>query len=159
MRVLTKVRSRLGPRRSRLLLWARYSASSVVATVVSQVAFALCYWLGTSAVVATLVAWLTGAVPNYVLSRRWAWGRQGQLLPYAMIVIGSAVTAALVTTATDHLVQGIDSHAWKTVLVTGSYFGTYGVLFILKFVLFDRLVFAKPAAVADPVPARIHSAR
>jgi len=76
-----------------------------------------------------------------------------------MIVIGSAVTAALVTTATDHLVQGIDSHAWKTVLVTGSYFGTYGVLFILKFVLFDRLVFAKPAAVADPVPARIPSAR
>lgn len=141
------------------MLWARYSASSVVATVVSQVAFALCYWLGTSAVVATLVAWLTGAVPNYVLSRRWAWGRQGQLLPYAMIVIGSAVTAALVTTATDHLVQGIDSHAWKTVLVTGSYFGTYGVLFILKFVLFDRLVFAKPAAVADPVPARIPSAR
>ena len=155
MRALTKVKLT----RARLLLWARYSASSVVATVVSQVAFALCYWLGTSAVLATLVAWLTGAVPNYVLSRRWAWGRQGQLLPYAMIVIGSAVTAALVTTATDHLVQGIDSHAWKTVLVTGSYFGTYGVLFILKFVLFDRLVFAKPAAVADPVPARIPSAR
>ncbi|MGY4767779.1 GtrA family protein [Kribbella sp. CWNU-51] len=159
MRALTKVRSRLGPRRSRLLLWARYSASSVVAVVVSQVAFALCYWLGASAVAATLVAWLAGAVPNYLLSRRWAWGRQGRLLPYAMIVIGSAVTAALVTTATDHLVQGIDSHAWKTVLVTGSYFGTYGVLFILKFVLFDRLVFAKPAAVADPVPARIPSAR
>ena len=159
MRALTKVRSRLGPRRSRLLLWARYSASSVVAVVVSQVAFALCYWLGAPAVVATLVAWLAGAVPNYLLSRRWAWGRQGQLLPYAMIVIGSAVTAALVTTATDHLVQGIDSHAWRTVLVTGSYFGTYGVLFILKIVLFDRLVFAKPAAVADPVPARIPSAR
>ena len=159
MRALTKVRSRLGPRRSRLLLWARYSASSVVATVVSQVAFALCYWLGAAAVLATLVAWLAGAVPNYLLSRRWAWGRPGQLLPYAMIVVGSAVTAALVTTATDHLVQGIDSHAWKTVLVTGSYFGTYGVLFILKFVLFDRLVFAKPADVDDPVPARIPSAR
>jgi putative flippase GtrA len=159
MRALTKVRRRLGSRRSRLLLWARYSASSVVATVVSQIAFALCYWLGSAAVVATLVAWLAGAVPNYLLSRRWAWGRKGQLLPYAMIVIGSAVTAALVTTATDHLVQGIDSHAWKTLLVTGSYFGTYGVLFILKFVLFDRLVFAKPAAVADPVPARIPSAR
>jgi putative flippase GtrA len=159
MRALTKVRRRLGSRRSRLLLWARYSASSVVATVVSQIAFALCYWLWSAAVVATLVAWLAGAVPNYLLSRRWAWGRKGQLLPYAMIVIGSAVTAALVTTATDHLVQGIDSHAWKTLLVTGSYFGTYGVLFILKFVLFDRLVFAKPAAVADPVPARIPSAR
>lgn len=159
MRVLTKIKSGNGSSRSRWLLWARYSASSVVATVVSQLAFALCYWLGASAVVATLVAWLTGAVPNYLLNRRWAWGRGGHLLPYAIIVIGSAVTAALVTTVTSHLVQGIDSHAWKTLLVTGSYFGTYGVLFILKFVLFDRLVFAKPSPAADPVPERIPAAR
>ena len=80
-------------------------------------------------------------------------------MPYTMIVIGSAVTAAVVTSVTDHLVQPVDSHALKTLLVTGSYFGTYAVLFIVKFVLFDRLVFAKPAAVADPVPARIPSAR
>lgn len=153
MRTLAKVKSGLGRRRGRLLLWARYSTSSVVATVVSQLAFALCYWFGAAALVATLVAWLAGAVPNYVMNRRWAWGRGGQLLPYAIIVLGSAASAALVTTVTDHLVRGIDSHAWKTLLVTGSYFGTYGVLFILKFVLFDRFVFAKPAT-ADPAPAR-----
>ena len=141
------------------MLWARYSASSVVATVISQLAFALCYWFGMAAVVATLVAWLAGAVPNYVINRRWTWRNQGQMLPYAIIVVSSAVAAALVTTATDHLVQGIDSHAWKTVLVTGSYFGTYAVLFILKFVLFDRLVFAKPAPAAEAVPARTPAAR
>jgi len=146
MRALTKVKLT----RARLLLWARYSASSVVATVVSQLAFALCYWFGTAALVATLVAWLAGAVPNYVLNRRWTWGRRGQKLPYTMIVIGSAVTAAVVTSVTDHLVQPVDSHALKTLLVTGSYFGTYAVLFIVKFVLFDRLVFAKsPPAAAD----------
>ena len=148
MRALTKVKLT----RARLLLWARYSASSVVATVVSQLAFALCYWFGTAALVATLVAWLAGAVPNYVLNRRWTWGRSGQKLPYTMIVIGSAVTAAVVTSVTDHLVQPVDSHALKTLLVTGSYFGTYAVLFIVKFVLFDRLVFAKsPPAAADAV--------
>ncbi|GAA3080154.1 putative flippase GtrA [Kribbella aluminosa] len=141
MRALRKTLSR-----ARLLLWAKYSASSVVATVVSQVAFALCYWFGTPALVATLVAWLAGAIPNYVLNRRYTWGRSGQKLPYTMIVIGSAVSAALVTSLTDHLVRGIESHAWKTLLVTGSYFGTYAVLFIVKFVLFDRLVFAKPVA-------------
>ena len=146
MRALTKVKLT----RARLLLWARYSASSVVATVVSQLAFALCYWFGTAALVATLVAWLAGAVPNYVLNRRWTWGRSGQKLPYTMIVIGSAVTAAVVTSVTDHLVQPVDSHALKTLLVTGSYFGTYAVLFIVKFVLFDRLVFAKsPPAASD----------
>jgi putative flippase GtrA len=148
MRALTK--TYLAP--GRLLLWAKYSASSVIATVVSQVAFALCYWFGTAAIVATLVAWLAGAVPNYVLNRRWTWGRSGQKLPYTIIVVGSAVTAAVVTSVTDHLVQPLDSHLWKTVLVTGSYLATYAVLFMVKFVLFDRLVFAKP--VADPVEAR-----
>ncbi|GAA1110163.1 hypothetical protein GCM10009630_03980 [Kribbella jejuensis] len=142
MRALTKLRADRG----RLLLWAKYSASSVFATVVSQVAFALCYWFGTPALVANLVAWLTGAIPNYLLNRHYTWGRSGQKLPYTIIVVGSAVIAALVTSLTDHAVQPIDSHAWKTVLVTGSYLGTYGVLFIAKFALFDRLVFAKPAA-------------
>jgi putative flippase GtrA len=137
-----------------VLLWAKYSASSVIATVVSQVAFALCYWFGTPAIVATLVAWLSGAVPNYVLNRRWTWGRSGQKLPYTIIVIGSAVTAAVVTSVTDHLVQPVDSHALETLLVTGSYLGTYAVLFIVKFVLFDRLVFAqssRPSPAADAV--------
>jgi putative flippase GtrA len=151
MRALTKLRTGRG----RWLLWAKYSASSVVATVVSQVAFALCYWFGTPALVATLVAWLAGAIPNYVLNRRYTWGRSGQKLPYTIIVVGSAVAAAVVTSLTSHLVQPIESHAWKTVLVSGSYLGTYAVLFIAKFVLFDRLVFAPTSEpVADAVGAR-----
>ncbi|TDW89581.1 GtrA-like protein [Kribbella pratensis] len=148
MRVLTKAYLS----RSRLLLWAKYSASSVIATVVSQLAFALCYWFGTAAIVASLVAWVSGAVPNYLLNRRWTWGRSGQKLPYTIIVVGSAVMAAVVTSVTDHLVQPLESHAWQTVLVTGSYLATYAVLFIVKFVLFDRLVFAK--TVSDPVEVR-----
>jgi putative flippase GtrA len=159
MRVLSKLGHRIGLRRGRLLLWAKYSASSVVATVISQLAFALCYWFGTAAVVASLVAFVSGAVPNYVLNRRWSWRSRGQMLPYTIIVVGSAIIAALVTTLTSHLVQGIDSHAWKTLLVTGSYFATYGVLFILKFVLFDRLVFASPAPAAEAVPAPTPAAR
>ena len=52
MGILTKVTSGSGLRRTRLLLWAKYSAASVVATVISQAAFALCYWFGTAALVA-----------------------------------------------------------------------------------------------------------
>jgi putative flippase GtrA len=159
MRILTKVTNGSGLSRTRLLLWAKYSAASVVATVISQVAFALCYWFGTAPIVATLVAWVCGTVPSYLMNRR-TWGHGGRpgrdLLPYAIIVVTSAVLAGLVTTLTDHFVQDrIDSHFWQTVLVSGSYLGTYGVLFILKFVLFDRYVFAKPAApAADPAAAQ-----
>jgi putative flippase GtrA len=163
MGILTKVISGSGVRRTRLLLWAKYSAASVVSTVLSQVAFALCYWFGAAALVASLVAWVTGTVPSYLINRRWTWGHRGphgrDLLLYAIIVVTSAVLAAIVTTVTDRLVQDrIDSHAWQTVLVSGSYLGTYGVLFILKFVLFDRYVFAKKpsqsSADAEPAEAR-----
>ena len=165
MRILSKVMSGSGERRSRLLLWAKYSAASVVATVLSQVAFALCYWFGTAPIVATSVAWVCGTVPSYLMNRRWTWGHSGRagrdLLPYAIIVVTSAVLAGLVTTLTDNAVDGrITSHLWRTVVVTGSYLGTYGVLFILKFVLFDRYVFAKPAAAGadDPAAARTPAA-
>jgi putative flippase GtrA len=163
MGILAKVIGGSGPRRTRLLLWAKYSASSVVATVLSQAAFALCYWFGTAPILATLVAWVTGTVPSYLMNRRWTWGHRGpagrDLLPYAIIVVASAVLAAIVTTLTDHLVQDrIDSHAWQTVLVSGSYLGTYGVLFILKFVLFDRYVFAKRAgSSSEAEPAEAHT--
>jgi putative flippase GtrA len=148
MRTATKRISGFGLSRTRLLLWAKYSAASVVATVISQAAFALCYWFGTAPLIATLVAFVTGTVPSYLINRRWTWGHRGpagrDLLLYAIIAVTSAVIAGIVTTVTDHLVQDrVGSHFWQTVLVSGSYLGTYGALFILKFVLIDRYVFAK----------------
>ncbi|MFG1819048.1 GtrA family protein [Kribbella sp. NPDC049174] len=163
MRTLTKVANGFGLSRTRLLLWAKYSAASVVATVVSQIAFALCYWFGTAPLVATLVAFVSGTTPSYLMNRRWTWGHTGrpgrELLPYAIIAVTSAVIAAVVTTLTDRWSESwVDSHAWQTVLVSGSYLGTYGVLFILKFVLFDRYVFAKKPSQssedAEPAEAR-----
>jgi len=82
----------------------RYSVGSVVAVVTSEVTFVLCYgtgWLGTTA--ASVVAFLAGAVPNYVLNRSWAWERRGRLnvsrevILYAVVSIVSLVSAAVVT--------------------------------------------------------------
>jgi putative flippase GtrA len=146
----------------RLLLWVRYSASSVIAGVISELAFLACYWLGTAPMVASVVAFAAGAVPNYVLNRRWAWGRTGradrtrELLPYVVIVVITAAAAALITTVADHWLRDrIDSHALQTVLVSTAFLGTYGVMFVLKFVLFDRLVFARPTqpGAAERIPA------
>jgi putative flippase GtrA len=162
MRTATKVKRRLDLSRSKLLRWAKYSTASVVATVISQTAFALCYWFGTAPIIATLVAWVSGTTPNYLINRRWTWGHSGrpgrELLPFTIIAVTSAVLAAIVTTVTDRIVQDtIDSHLWKTVLVSASYLGTYGVLFVVKFVLLDRYVFAKPAQSAETAPAAEHT--
>ncbi|WP_165956454.1 GtrA family protein [Kribbella antibiotica] len=145
MRILYRLAARFGLRRSRMVLWAKYSASQAISTAVSQVAFALCYFFGAAALWATVIAWMAGGIPNYALSRRWAWNRRGQMLPYAIIVVGSAAVAALTTTLADQAAQAwVDSRFWQTMAVSGSYFATFAALFVVKFWLFDSWVFAAP---------------
>ncbi|WP_343968121.1 MULTISPECIES: GtrA family protein [Kribbella] len=136
-------------RPANLLTWAKYSASSLVATATSEVFFLLCYWIGTTSAVASVIAFAAGAVPNYFLNRRWAWNQQGrvsarrELLPYAIIVLGSAAVVIACTTAGDHVVRGwIDSHTWRTILAGAVFLAANAFTFILKFVLFDRYVFS-----------------
>jgi putative flippase GtrA len=133
---------------ARWRLWGRYTVGSVLAGVLSQTVFVACYALGAPPVVATVTAFVAGAVPNYLLNRRWAWRQPGpahlgrEVLPYAAIVVATALTAAAVTTAADRLVRtAVVDRGWQVVLVGAAFLGTYGVLFVLKFVLFDRWVF------------------
>lgn len=132
-------------------LWGRYAAGSVVAGVISQTVFLACYALGAPPAAASLTAFVAGAVPSYLLNRQWAWRRQGradlrrEVAPYAAIVIGTALTAAAVTTAAGAWVHAtVDGRGWQVALVGAAFLGTYGVLFVLKFGLFDRLVFTAP---------------
>ncbi len=136
--------------RLRAGLWARYAAGSVIAGVISQAVFVLCYALGVAAAAASVAAFVAGAVPNYLLNRRWAWRRAGradlarETAPYMLIVVLTALAAAAVTTAADAFVPTVvDDHTWQVVLVGAAFLGTYGIVFVLKFVLFDRLVFAR----------------
>ncbi|MDY6998639.1 MAG: GtrA family protein [Actinomycetota bacterium] len=139
--------------RPRFLLWGRYAGASVIAGLISEAVFLLTYWLSGLPLLASVLAFVAGAVPNYLMNRYWAWQRRGrphhrrEVLPYAVIVIVTAVAAILVTTAADNWVRDhVASHAWQVVLVGASFLGTYGAMFVLKFVLFDRFIFVdRPA--------------
>ena len=52
----------------------------------------------------------------------------------------AALAAAGVTSATDALMNGADANT-RTVVVEASYYATYAVFFVLKFVVLDRFVF------------------
>lgn len=138
------------PRRGqRARLWGRYTAASVIAGVISELVFLVAYWFEAAPFAASLVAFVAGAVPNYLMNRRWAWRRTGtphpvrETLPYAVIIISTALIAVLVTTLADKwVVAHVGSHELQVVLVGAAFLGTYGVMFVLKFVLFDRLIFA-----------------
>ncbi len=133
----------------------RYVTGSVVATLCSEVAFLLLYGaLHAAPVVASALGWLAGAVPNYWLNRTWAWGRRGrpdlvgELLPYVSIVLSTLLLASVATSVVhDALVD--TGHGLRTVLVGGTFLAVYGVVFVLRFLLLDRL-FERAAA----APAR-----
>jgi putative flippase GtrA len=125
----------------------RYATGSVVAAVCSEIAFVALYggW-NTSPAVATGFGWLAGALPNYWLNRSWTWRRRGrpslrgEVLPYVVIILVTLVVAALVTNAVDSWLNGFGvSHAVKVVLVAGAFLGVYGVMFLLRFFLLDKL--------------------
>jgi putative flippase GtrA len=129
---------------------SRYTAGSVIAAAVSEVAFVVTFGLAHApAVVATVVAFLAGAVPNWVLNRRWAWSRRDrvnprrELVPYVAIVVATLV----VTTAGTAAVAAAASNLthWLSVLVVDVAFVVItGTMFVIKFVLFDRVVFIRP---------------
>lgn len=143
----TGLMSRLTAGRWKLLF--RYGASSVIAGLISAATFALCFWLTKAPTTSSLVAFVAGAVPNYLLNRYWAWGRRDriggarELLPYLVIILTTALVATLITNAADALVRGrVESPVTQTVLVSAAFVLTYGVMFVIKFFLFDRLIFA-----------------
>jgi putative flippase GtrA len=133
----------------------RYGAGSVVATVCSEITFVVLYGVfGATTTVSSVLGWLAGAVPNYWLNRSWTWGRRGrpsltgEVLPYALVVLVTLGLAITATAAADAALSG--AHGWvRTVLVGGTFLLVYVVMFLLRFVLFDRLF-------AGDHPARPH---
>jgi len=125
----------------------RYGAGSVVATVCSQTTFLVLYGpLAASTTLASVCAWFAGAVPNYWLNRSWTWSRRGrpslrrELLPYAAIIAGTLGLAIVATAAGAAALDGTSvSHGARTFLVAGIYFSVYAVMFVFRFLMFDRL--------------------
>lgn len=128
----------------------RYAAGSVVATGCSEVVLIAGYGLldlGPQA--ASVLAWVAGAVPNYLLNRRWAWqGRSKaplvrEMLPYWVITLGTAALAIAATTAVDGWVRhAVAGRSERSILLGTVYLAAYGFVFVIKFALFDGWVFS-----------------
>ncbi len=122
-------------------------AGSAVATACSEATFLVLYGpAGTSPATASVVAWFAGAVPNYWLNRTWTWRRQGrpslrgELVPYVAIILGTLLLAVVATTAADHLLSSTSTSPDLQVVLVGAVFlGVYGLVFLVRFALLDRL--------------------
>ncbi len=127
----------------------RYTIGSIVAAVTSALVFALLYVLGLSTTACSVVAFVAGAVPNWILNRRWAWEIKGRVA-FGREVFGYVVVSALTLLAsseatawTQRQVQGIPSHyGIRVTLVTGSYLAVFAILFMVRFAIYEHWIFS-----------------
>lgn len=133
----------------------RYVLTSGVATVVSEVTLIAVYASGAlGASGASIVANLAGALPSYLLSRYWIWSeadRRGAArqvgLYWATSVVSLLVSTAGTSLAAAHAPDGRLAH----VMVVGTaYVGSYAVLWVAKYMVYQRVIFK---TVARPRPA------
>jgi putative flippase GtrA len=136
--------------RSRLArLFTRFAAGTVVSTACSQLTLVLLFGVfDASAAVSGAVAFVAGAIPNFLIHRFWTWRRSGpvrmrrELMPYLAVITFSGLVAVGITTGVDRLLDGaIADHVLRTAVIAVVYGLSYLPVFVLKFALLDRLVF------------------
>ena len=129
-----------------LKLW-RYGAGSIVAFVTSIFVLYACFsWLALGATTSAVVAFFAGAIPNWLLNRRWAWqqrGRDGvgrETSLYVAVSLVSLVASTVVTKFAAVEAKHV-GHLERDLLVTASYTFSIVVLTGLKYLAYDRWVF------------------
>ncbi len=133
----------------RLRRFIRFALGSALATLVSAVAFwVMFHTLHSPPEAASVTAFASGAIVNFVSNRYWAWDRRTRtglsrdLGSYAVLAIATAVAAAGVTRATKSYAPHVNAFAAHlAVVVEASYFATYAAMFLVKFAVLDRVIF------------------
>jgi putative flippase GtrA len=129
----------------------KYSAASLVSVVVSVVFLVLFVGVfGWGAVVSSTLATAIATIPSYHLNRKWAWGKSGkshlgrEILPFWILAfIGWAFSTYSVRLTEQSLKHNHTmAHIEKTGIVAVVYVGAFGVLWIVKFVIFNKVLFA-----------------
>jgi putative flippase GtrA len=127
----------------------RYAIGSVIALATSIVVFAIMYVLGINTTICSIAAFVAGAIPNWILNRRWAWKIRGQvsimreIVGYIAISIAVLVMSSAATGWTSSEVQGIPSgHGIRVFLVTAAYVAVQAFFFGVKYLVYEHWVFS-----------------
>jgi putative flippase GtrA len=142
----------------------KYAIGSVIALATSVVVFALMYVIlgGKHTTICSIGAFVAGAIPNWVLNRRWAWKLDGQVaflreivgyvaISGVVLVASSLGTGAMQAWVKTHVTP---HHGIRVILVTGAYVFVQAVLFVVKFVIYERWVFAGESRLRAAVRSR-----
>ena len=127
----------------------RYSMVSVVAVPVGEIGILIgLVVFGMSAGWAGLFGNACGSVPSYYLNRTWVWGKNGrshlmkEIVPFWIITVIGVLFAGWVvhlagTWTTRHHWNGLG----KSVLLLSANLAAFGVLWVGKYILFNKVLF------------------
>lgn len=139
----------------------RYTLGSIVAALTSAIVFAVLYVLGVGTTACSIVAFVAGAVPNWVLNRRWAWQVKGRIafgrevLAYVLVSALTLLATTESTAFTQRQVQSLPAHhGIRVVLVTASYLAVFAILFVARFAVYEFWIFSGQSRVRSAVRAR-----
>lgn len=133
----------------------RYAWVSAIGVVSGQTLLWLFHarW-GWGAVAANVLAVALATIPNYFLNRAWVWGKTGghsmsaEVVPFwAMAFLGLLVSSVLVRIAEEQ------SDAW--VLVNIANFAGFGMLWVARFFILDRVLFRHEVGAALPAETAV----
>ena len=137
----------------------KYSAVSVISVAINLVLLVFAFGvLGWSAAPANIFAVGISAIPSYYLNRAWAWGKRGrshwlkEVIPFwALAFLGWVISTLAVAVVESH-VHGLH-HAVQSIVLQLTTIGAFGVLWVVKFVIFNELMFKHHPEVLEDEPA------
>lgn len=139
----------------------RYTIGSLVAFGTSAVVFPLLYVMGASTTACSIGAFVAGAVPNWVLNRRWAWKIRGrvnfwrEIFAYVVIsLIQLGATSALTAWTNDRVQTIPPGSGLRALLVTASYLVVFVVMFAGKFAVYEFWIFSDRRGLRAAVRSR-----
>ena len=140
----------------------RYTLGSIVAAATSAIVFAILYVMGAGTTACSIVAFIAGAIPNWILNRRWAWRVQGriafgrEIVAYVVVSVLTLFITSETTAWTQRHVQSIPAHhGIRVLLVTASYLAVFAVLFVARFAVYEVWIFSGRSRVRAAFRSRI----
>ena len=131
----------------------KYAGVSVISTIVSQVTLFMTFgvWRVMSEVPANILANAVATVPSYYLNRQWVWGKGGrshfwrEVVPFWVLsFIGLAFSSLAVWLAGNFARSHHYGHATTTLLVNAANLFSFAILWVVKFVIYNKLFHIDP---------------
>jgi putative flippase GtrA len=130
------------------LKMVRYTTVSLISFLISVTLITITYGilrLG-SEVACTFISNVLAGIPNYFLNRQWVWKKGGrshlwrEVVPFWVLSIAGILFALFTASLAQHFSNTHHlTHLARTVVVVGANVAAFGILWVLKFLIFNRL--------------------